>query len=49
MVLLQRFCNRLRLRRQLQHSLKVSHRHVDYHPCDLTLALLYQFGLKLDF
>jgi hypothetical protein len=38
------------LRRQLQHSLKVSHhRHVDYHPCDLILALLYQFGLKLDF
>jgi hypothetical protein len=41
MVLLQRFCNKLRLRWQLQHSLKVPQRHADYLPCDLILALLY--------
>ena len=40
-VLLQRFCNKLRLRGQLQHSLKVSQRRADYRPCDLILALLY--------
>ena len=41
MVLLQRFCNKLRLRWHLQHSLKIPQRHASYHPCDLILALLY--------
>ena len=41
MVLLQRFCNKLRLRWQLQHSLKLPQRHANYLPCDLILALLY--------
>ena len=35
MALLQRFCNKLRLRWQLQHSLKVPQRHADYPRCDL--------------
>ena len=41
MVLLQRFCNKLRLRWRLQHSLKMPQRHANYLPCDLILALLY--------
>jgi len=41
MVLLQRFCNRLGLRRRLQQSLRMSQRNADYHPSDLILALLY--------
>jgi len=41
MVLLQRFCNKLGLRRLLQQSLRISQRNADYHPCDLVLALLY--------
>ena len=41
MVLLQRFCNKLRLRRLLQRSLRLPQRNSDYHPSDLILALLY--------
>lgn len=41
MVLIQRFCNRLRLRRRIQHQIKFSHRVGQYYPCDLILALLY--------
>ena len=41
MVLLQRFCNKLGLRRFLQQSLRISQRNADYHPSDLVLALLY--------
>src|SRR6516162_774913 len=41
MMLLQRFCNKLGLRRLLQQSLRISQRNADYHPCDLVLALLY--------
>lgn len=41
MVLLQRFCNKLGLRRLLQQSLRISQRNADYRPCDLVLALLY--------
>ena len=41
MVLLQRFCNKLRLRWLLQHYVKIPHRKADYLPSDLILALLY--------
>jgi hypothetical protein len=41
MVLIQRFCNRLRLRRRLQHQIQLSQRVGQYYPCDLILALLY--------
>ena len=41
MVLWQRFCNRLGLRRLLQQSLRMSQPNADYHPSDLILALLY--------
>jgi hypothetical protein len=41
MVLLQRFCNKLGLRRLLQQCLRMSQRNADYHPSDLILALLY--------
>src|SRR3990172_8387352 len=41
MVLIQRFCNQLRLRWRLQKYVKVPRRTVDYLPSDLTLALLY--------
>jgi hypothetical protein len=41
MVLLQRFCNQLRLRRRLQRSLRVLQRSGEYYPSDLILALLY--------
>jgi Transposase DDE domain group 1 len=41
MVLLQRFCNKLGLRRLLQRSLPVPRRNADYPPSDLILALLY--------
>jgi len=41
MVLIQRFCNRLRLRWRLQNGLQVSQRLGEYQPCDLILALLY--------
>jgi len=41
MVLLQQFCNKLRLRWLLQHYVKVPQRKTDYAPSDLILALLY--------
>lgn len=41
MVLLQRFCKRLRLRWRLQHGLRLSSHAGTYHPADLVLALLY--------
>ncbi|HXJ93713.1 MAG TPA: IS1380 family transposase [Terriglobia bacterium] len=41
MVLLQRFCNKLRLRWLIQNHLKVPQRQADYLPSDLILALLY--------
>jgi hypothetical protein len=41
MVLIQRFCNRLRLRWRLQNQLSITHQAGDYPPCDLLLALLY--------
>src|SRR5438876_5258754 len=41
MVLLQRFCNKLGLRRLLQQSIRIPQRNADYHPSDLILALLY--------
>src|SRR3990170_832399 len=40
MVLLQRFCNKLGLRRLLQRSVQISQRNVDYLPADVILALL---------
>jgi hypothetical protein len=41
MVLLQRFCNKLRLRWLIQNFVKVPQRNADYLPSDLILALLY--------
>lgn len=41
MVLLQRFCNKLRLRWLLQKYVKVPQRTVDYLPADVILALLF--------
>jgi len=41
MVLLQRFCNKLGLRRLLQRSVQISQRNADYLPSDMILALLY--------
>jgi hypothetical protein len=41
MVLLQRFCNKLRLRWLIQNHIKMPQRHADYLPSDLLLALLY--------
>jgi hypothetical protein len=41
MVLMQRFCNRLRLRHRLQRYVPVPHRIGDFLPSDLVLALLY--------
>lgn len=41
MVLMQRFCNQLRLRRKIQKALALDHQGQDFHPCDLLLALLY--------
>lgn len=41
MVLLQRFCKKLGLRRLLQRSLRINERHTLYRSCDLILALLY--------
>ena len=40
MVLWQRFCHKLGLRRLLQQSLRMSQPNADYHPSDLILALL---------
>src|SRR5439155_6539620 len=41
MVLLQRFRNKLGLRRLLQQWIRIPQRNADYHPSDLILALLY--------
>jgi hypothetical protein len=41
LVLIQRFCQRLQLRRRLQRSVRAPHRHGDYRPADLLLALLF--------
>jgi len=41
MVLIQRFCQRLQLRRRLQRSVRPPHRRGDYRPADLLLALLF--------
>ncbi|MDI6739717.1 MAG: IS1380 family transposase [Candidatus Edwardsbacteria bacterium] len=41
MILLQRFCNKLRLRRSLQRSLRFCERNTSYRSSDLILALLY--------
>ena len=41
MVLMQRFCNRLSLRRRLQRQVTIAYRSGDYQPSDLILALLY--------
>lgn len=41
MVLMQRFCNRLRVRHRLQKYVLIPYRDGDYHPSDLILALLY--------
>lgn len=39
--LIQRFCNKLCLRRRLERILRGAPRWVDYHPADLILVLLY--------
>src|SRR5439155_15865392 len=39
--LIQRFCNRLCLRRRLERILRSAPRWVDYHPADLVLVFLY--------
>ncbi len=39
--LIQRFCNKLRLRRKLQRVLKAAPAWIDYHPADLIITLLY--------
>ena len=41
MVLLQRFCNKLGLRRGLQRSIRLLRRNANYLHSDLILALLY--------
>jgi len=41
MVLMQRFCKRLGLRRRLQRAIRLSQRPGEYNPTDLTLALLF--------
>jgi len=41
LVLLQRFCNKLRLRWLLQNRVNIAQRNADYLPSDLILALLY--------
>lgn len=48
MVLMQRFCSRLRLRWRLQKHLRIPTRGGDYHPSDLILVLLYSLiaGLR---
>src|SRR5689334_6763288 len=39
--LIQRFCNRLCLRRRLERILRGTPRWVDFHPADLILVFLY--------
>jgi hypothetical protein len=41
LVLLQRFCQSLKLRRRLQRQIKLSQRNADYAPADLFLALIF--------
>jgi hypothetical protein len=41
MVLIQRFCNKLGLRRLLQRSVRIPQRNIDYLPSDLILSLLF--------
>jgi hypothetical protein len=41
LVLLQRFCQRLGLRRRLQREVPVAQRQGDYNPADLVLALIF--------
>ena len=41
MVLLQRFCKKLGLRRLLQRSVQIPQRNIDYFPSDLILSLLF--------
>src|SRR3990172_10098585 len=41
MVILQRFCNKLGLRRLIQRSAQIPQRNADYLPSDLIIALLY--------
>src|SRR4030042_3882673 len=41
MILLQRFCSKLGLRRLLQRSIQFAQRNANYLPSDLLLALLY--------
>jgi hypothetical protein len=41
LVLIQRFCQKLRLRWLLQRDVRVAMRHTEYWPADLILALLY--------
>jgi len=41
LVLLQRFCQKLELRRQLQRHVLMPQRHSDFQPADLILALLF--------
>src|SRR3989304_883872 len=48
MVLIQRFCNKLKLRWLLQRQIKIQERNTDYHSSDLILSILYAIimGLK---
>jgi Transposase DDE domain group 1 len=48
MVLIQRFCNQLRLRHRLQRYVPIAHRGGDFLPSDLILVLLYSLiaGLR---
>jgi hypothetical protein len=41
LVLFQRFCQKLQLRRRLQRRVKISQRNADYLPADLLLAMIY--------
>src|SRR5437867_811396 len=41
LVLFQRFCQKLQLRRRLQRQVRISQRNADYVPADLLLALIY--------
>ena len=41
LVLFQRFCQKLQLRRRLQRQVRISQRNADYVPADLLLALIF--------
>lgn len=47
MLLLQRFCKKLGLRRLLQRSVKIPQRNIDYLPSDLILSLLFSIMVGL--